>query len=220
MTVNRKFKRSILTATAVVLVAAGPLAACGSDDEAADDTTTTAADSTATSAPEDTGSSTLKIENVWARSATAGGNSAVYMSITGGDTEDALVGASVSKDVAETVEVHETVADDGDDTMSGDDHMTDDTTDDAKSDDTMGGDDHMTDDTTGDSGDHGNGMMTMREVDSVAIPAGGTVKLEPGGYHIMLLKLTKDLAVGDTIEVTLDFESAATATVTAEVQEG
>ena len=199
MTVNRKFKRSILTASAVVLVAAGPLAACGSDDEAADDTTTTAADSTATSAPEDTGSSTLKIENVWARSATAGGNSAVYMSITGGDTEDALVGASVSKDVAETAEVHETVADDGDDTMSGDDHMT--------------------DDTTGDSGDHDSGMMTMREVDSVAIPAGGTVKLEPGGYHIMLLKLTKDLAVGDTIEVTLDFESAATATVTAEVQE-
>lgn len=199
MTVNRKFKRSILTATAVVLVAAGPLAACGSDDEAADDTTTTAADSTATSAPEDTGSSTLKIENVWARSATAGDNSAVYLKITSGDTDDALVGVSVAKEVAETAEVHETVADDGDDTMSGDDHMT--------------------DDTTGDSGDHDSGMMTMREVDSVAIPAGGTVKLEPGGYHIMLLKLTKDLAVGDTIEVTLDFESAATATVTAEVQE-
>lgn len=199
MTVNHKFKRLVLAATAVVLVAAGPLAACGSDDEAADDTTTTAADSTATSAPEDTGSSTLKIENVWARAATAGDNSAVYLKITSGDTDDALVGASVAKEVAETAEVHETVADGDNGTMSGDDHMTDDTTD--------------------GSGDHSSGMMTMREVDSVAVPAGETVNLEPGGYHIMLLKLTKDLAVGDTIEVTLDFESAATATVTAEVQE-
>jgi copper(I)-binding protein len=59
----------------------------------------------------------------------------------------------------------------------------------------------------------------MQEVDSIAVPAGGTVALEPGGYHIMLLGLTEDLVVGDSIEVTLEFESGVTETVTAEVQE-
>lgn len=182
---NAKLKRSIVTATAVALAAAGPLAACSSDDEATDDTTTTAA--------ADTGAeSTVRIEDVWARPGTAGGNSAVYLTLIGGDTDDALVGVTVSADVVGTAEVHETVADDGGADM---------------------GDSNMGD------ADPGGGMMTMREVDSIAIPAGGTVALEPGGYHIMLLGLTEDLVVGDTIEVTLDFESGNTETVTAEVKE-
>ena len=39
-------------------------------------------------------------------------------------------------------------------------------------------------------------MMGMQPVARMEIPAGGTVQLAPGGYHIMLIGLTKDLNVG------------------------
>lgn len=38
-----------------------------------------------------------------------------------------------------------------------------------------------------------NGMMKMREVKNIKIPAKGSVELKPGGLHIMLIDLTKDL---------------------------
>lgn len=46
-----------------------------------------------------------------------------------------------------------------------------------------------------------NGMMTMKPVDDVEIPAKGTVKFAPGGYHLMLFSLNP--AVVDTGKVTL-----------------
>jgi len=55
--------------------------------------------------------------------------------------------------------------------------------------------------------------MSMREVAQVPIPAGTTVELKPGGYHIMLLGLTAPLARGGTISVTLSFEQAGPVTV-------
>lgn len=66
----------------------------------------------------------------------------------------------------------------------------------------------------------GDGSMAMRPIESLAIPAGGTVRLEPGGYHMMLIELTGELAVGDEIEITLSFERAGEVTVSAEVREG
>jgi copper(I)-binding protein len=63
-----------------------------------------------------------------------------------------------------------------------------------------------------------SGMMAMHPVDRIAVPAGQTVKLEPGGYHIMLINLTGDLKAGDTIQLTLTFEKAGDVTVTAEVR--
>ncbi len=63
-----------------------------------------------------------------------------------------------------------------------------------------------------------SGMMAMHPVDRIAVPAGGTVKLEPGGYHIMLIGLTSDLVAGSTIQLTLTFEHAGDVTVTAEVR--
>lgn len=63
-----------------------------------------------------------------------------------------------------------------------------------------------------------SGMMAMQPVASIEIPAGGTVKLEPGGYHIMLINLTGELVAGSTIELTLQFEKAGPVTVTAEVR--
>ena len=64
----------------------------------------------------------------------------------------------------------------------------------------------------------GSGMMGMHPVDRIAIPAGQTVKLEPGGYHIMLIGLTGELKAGATIELTLKFEKAGEVKVTAEVR--
>lgn len=65
----------------------------------------------------------------------------------------------------------------------------------------------------------GEAMMEMRPVDEIAIPAGETVALEPGGYHIMLVELAEPLEVGDEIELTLTFEEAGEVVVTAEVRE-
>ena len=46
-------------------------------------------------------------------------------------------------------------------------------------------------------------VMTMRAVDTLALPAGKTVELKPGGYHVMLIDLVKPLAAGDKVPVTL-----------------
>lgn len=58
-----------------------------------------------------------------------------------------------------------------------------------------------------------DGVMRMRPVESVLIAAGGRAALEPGGLHIMLLGVTRSLVVGDTIGVTLTFETAPPLTI-------
>ena len=63
-----------------------------------------------------------------------------------------------------------------------------------------------------------SGMTGMQMTDSVHVPAGGTVSLAPGGYHIMLMGLTGDLIAGGTIELVLAFEHAGVVKVTAEVR--
>ena len=63
-------------------------------------------------------------------------------------------------------------------------------------------------------------MMSMQEVTAVDVPAGGTVMLEPGGYHVMLMQLAEPLVTGATFEVTLSFENAGDMTVSVEVREG
>jgi protein SCO1/2 len=50
-------------------------------------------------------------------------------------------------------------------------------------------------------------LMKMRPVEAVQIPAGETVQLKPGGEHIMLVGLTAPLVAGDTIMLTLTFDS-------------
>ncbi|MGA0862526.1 MAG: copper chaperone PCu(A)C [Ilumatobacteraceae bacterium] len=57
------------------------------------------------------------------------------------------------------------------------------------------------------------GSMTMQQVEKIVLPAGETVSLKPGGYHVMLLGLAKPLAVGDTVPVTLTFATAGEITV-------
>jgi copper(I)-binding protein len=147
---------------------------------------------------DDEGSSDgIEITDAWARTspmvAEAG---AVYMQISNtGDTDDALVGVSVDESVAGRSELHETVAADG----------------------AMGSETTMAGDMT--AGTAGSEMMTMQPVDEILVPAGGSVSLEPGGYHVMLLELAEPLEAGDTIEVTLTFETAGEQVVTADVRD-
>ena len=61
--------------------------------------------------------------------------------------------------------------------------------------------------------------MQMREVTGgVAIPAGGSVTLKPGSYHVMLMGLKKPLVVGQSIPLTLTFAKAGNISVTVPVQ--
>lgn len=66
----------------------------------------------------------------------------------------------------------------------------------------------------------GSGGMSMKEKEGgFAIPAGGELRLEPGGDHIMLMDLTAPLLAGDTVEVTLQFAGGAELPVTATVKD-
>jgi hypothetical protein len=62
-------------------------------------------------------------------------------------------------------------------------------------------------------------QMTMQEVEGIEIPADGSVSLEPGGYHIMLMQLAEPLETGAEFTVTLSFEDAGDVDVTVEVRE-
>jgi len=64
-----------------------------------------------------------------------------------------------------------------------------------------------------------NGVMTMRRLDKgLSIEPGKTVKLAPGGYHLMLLDLKSPLKQGDQVPVTLEFEKAGKVKLTFDVQ--
>ncbi len=52
------------------------------------------------------------------------------------------------------------------------------------------------------------GMMSMDPVDAIDVPAGGTVKLSPGGDHAMLFDLEPALKAGGTTRMTLMFDHA------------
>jgi copper(I)-binding protein len=53
-----------------------------------------------------------------------------------------------------------------------------------------------------------NGVMRMRQVDGIDLPAGSSIRMKPGGYHVMFLGLHKPLEKGESFPVTLVFEKA------------
>ena len=66
-----------------------------------------------------------------------------------------------------------------------------------------------------------SGMTAMHPVGRIDVAAGGTVKLEPGGYHLMLMGPdTQAIVAGATVEITLTFEEAGEVVVEAEVRAG
>lgn len=109
----------------------------------------------------------LVFDDVWARAASEGHMSAVYMQIANEGTRDAAIVAAYS-DVAERVEVHETIMEI--------------------------------------SMENGRISQTMRmeEIERLDIPAGTAVELKPGGLHIMLITLTRDIESGDRIQLELE----------------
>lgn len=186
--------------------------ACGSnaDDSAKQDPDTKAA---------------LTISDVWARPALADGNTAIYMKIAGGDTADAMVKASLPSGFAATVEMHETTMAGGGSGMSsttaGGGHGADmpATTADGGHGSAMNATTAPSDDMNGQTSTTKPPMRSMHPVEKIAIPANGTVELAPGGIHIMVMKLAKPLAVGDTFTATLTFEHAGDKQVTVTVKE-
>lgn len=64
-----------------------------------------------------------------------------------------------------------------------------------------------------------DGMATMTHQESLAIPAGETVDLAPGGYHVMFMGLNGDsFEVDEKIPATLVFEKAGEVDVTFNVE--
>ena len=51
-------------------------------------------------------------------------------------------------------------------------------------------------------------VMKMRQVKDIAVPAGGSVELKPGGYHLMFMNLKGPFAAGQTVPVKLKFAKA------------
>jgi copper(I)-binding protein len=186
-------KQSIPTVVSLVAVAAlsTGLVACGGDSESSDAT------------PPASVQVGVEIAGAWARTSpmevTLG---AAYMTITS-DVDDELTDVSVDPSIAATAEIHEMVMAEMSDTSS-------DTTMAMSSDTTMAMSD-MSSDTTMSMG---SGEMVMQEVESIAIPAGETVELKPGGYHIMLIDLVAPLELGQEFDIVLTFANAGEVTVT------
>ena len=49
-------------------------------------------------------------------------------------------------------------------------------------------------------------VMKMGAIPALDLPAGKNVELKPGGYHVMLMDLKKELKAGDTVPLTLVVE--------------
>jgi periplasmic copper chaperone A len=64
-----------------------------------------------------------------------------------------------------------------------------------------------------------NGVMTMRPLDNgLTIEPGKTVKLAPGGFHLMMFDLKNPLKQGDKVSVILEFEKAGKVTLSLDVE--
>jgi copper(I)-binding protein len=63
-----------------------------------------------------------------------------------------------------------------------------------------------------------NGVMRMRKVERLTVPARGTVALKPGGLHVMLFRLTAPLQPGAKVAIGLTTADGSMLTVTADVR--
>ncbi len=57
-----------------------------------------------------------------------------------------------------------------------------------------------------------NGMEMMKHVESVTVPAHGSISFAPGGYHLMCMEPGKDMKPGNSVPVTLKFKDGGTLT--------
>lgn len=66
---------------------------------------------------------------------------------------------------------------------------------------------------------HDQGVMRMRKIDAIDLPASATTELAPGGLHIMLIGLRNALQENTNIELTLNFADGDTRTIEIPVQQ-
>lgn len=62
------------------------------------------------------------------------------------------------------------------------------------------------------------GMMRMRKLEKIDLPAGEVVKLQPGGLHVMLIGLKQKLVPDEKVSLTLTFEDGSSLQVDAPVR--
>ena len=65
-----------------------------------------------------------------------------------------------------------------------------------------------------------DGIMRMRRVEQILIPAAGNVELAPGGYHLMLLEPVVELEAGQPISLLIRYSDSRQLSVTARLGEG
>ncbi len=63
-----------------------------------------------------------------------------------------------------------------------------------------------------------NGLAEMKQIKSVTIPSNKTIEFKPGSYHVMLIKLKRDLNVSQKIDFVFYFKKAGKINVQAEVK--
>ena len=131
--------------------------------------------------------SELSISGAWARPTPEGSNNAAVYMAITSPVDDEL--SSVSSSIATGASVHAHAADDADSSAAGHEG-------------------HQ----------HGGDEAAMSMVDStLALEAGKTVALAPGGLHVMLEGLQEPLIEGDTFELIFTFREAGERRVTVEV---
>jgi copper(I)-binding protein len=67
--------------------------------------------------------------------------------------------------------------------------------------------------------ENNNGMASMMDMPSVAVPAGGAVSFKPGGYHLMCMQPTAAMKPGVSVPVTLQFADGSKMTASFAVRD-
>ena len=65
---------------------------------------------------------------------------------------------------------------------------------------------------------HENGVMKMRQVEKIEVPAGGETVLAPGGFHVMLIGLKQSLDLGQMVDIKFNFDDGTSEQIQAEVK--
>ena len=63
-----------------------------------------------------------------------------------------------------------------------------------------------------------DGVMQMRQIEAIEVPAGGSTTLAPGGLHLMLIGLPSPVSEGDQVGLSLTFDNGDTLELDAPVR--
>lgn len=67
---------------------------------------------------------------------------------------------------------------------------------------------------------HEDGVMRMRPLPAIDVPAGGEAVLSPGGDHLMLMRPARAMRAGDTVRIEFELENGASLIWDFEVRRG